>query len=98
MESWGWLVRIFRGIVGRGPIDRDLDAEVTGYLQMLADEKVASGMAPDEAFRQARLEMGGVEQVKEQVRAVRPAVWLDILARDVRLGLRQLVEGAHLLG
>ena len=54
--------------------------------------RVASGTAPAEAFRQARLEMGGVEQVKEEVRAVRPAIWLDIFARDVRLGLRQLAK------
>jgi putative ABC transport system permease protein len=92
MEHWKKLARMIRSVAGRGPVDRDLDAEVTGYLEMLADEKTAAGTPREEAVRQARLEMGGVEQVKEAVRAVRPAAWLDTLARDLRHGLRQLTK------
>jgi putative ABC transport system permease protein len=92
VERGSRLVRIVRSLLGRGPVDRALDAEVTGYLEMLADEKMAAGLAPDEAFRQARLELGGVEQVKEEVRGSRPAAWLDNLARDVRGGMRQLAK------
>ena len=77
---------------GRDPARRDLDAEVAGYFDMLVDEKIAAGMHPDEARRQARLEMGGVDQVKESVRAVRPAAWLDTIARDVRYSVRLLAK------
>ncbi len=92
MQRWGRLVRAIRSLAGRGPVHDDLDAEVSGYLEMLADEKMAAGMSSDEAFRQARLEMGGVEQVKERVRDVRPVAWLDTLARDLRQGVAQLVR------
>lgn len=79
-------------MAGHGAVDRDLDADVGGYFDMLVDEKTAAGMSADEARRQARIEMGGVEQVKEAVRAARPAAWLDTVARDVRYSLRLLAK------
>ncbi len=84
----GLLLRL----VGHDPARRDVDAEVAGYFEMLVDEKIAAGMNPDEARRQARLEMDGVEQVKESVRATRPAAWLDTMSRDVRYSVRLLAK------
>jgi predicted permease len=84
----GLLLRL----AGRDPARRDVDAEVAGYFDMLVDEKIAAGMSPDEARRQARLDMGGVDQVKESVRAARPAAWLDTIARDVRYSVRLLAK------
>jgi putative ABC transport system permease protein len=86
------ILRVVLSLAGRGPVSRDLEEEVAGYLDMLVDEKVASGMSRDEARRQARLELGGEEQVKESVRAGRPAAWLDTLARDVRYSVRLLAQ------
>ena len=83
---------VLRRLAGRDPARRDLDAGVAGYFDMLVDEKIAAGMSPDEARRRARLEIGGAEQVKESVRAVRPAAWLDTLARDVHFSLRLLAK------
>jgi len=84
----GLLLRV----AGRDPARRDLDGEVAGYFDMLVDEKIAAGLNRDEARRQARLEMGGVEQVKESVRAARPAAWLDTMSRDVRYSVRLLAK------
>jgi putative ABC transport system permease protein len=70
--------------------ERDLDAEVRGYAEMLADEKLRAGMSPEDARRTARLEIGGIEQVKEQVREVRAGAWLDSLLQDLRYGARML--------
>ena len=50
----------------RGEVD--LDQEVRSHLQMLIDENFRAGMGRKEAERAARLELGGTEQVKEQVR------------------------------
>ncbi len=83
---------VLRRLSGRDPARRDLDAEVAGYFDMLVDEKISTGMSPAEARRQARLEMDGVDQVKESVRAARPAAWLDTLARDVRYSVRLLAK------
>src|SRR5208282_616560 len=45
---------------------------------------------PDEARRAARIELGGVEQVKEEVRTARAGAWLEQFWQDVRFGARQL--------
>lgn len=70
--------------------DSELDAELRGYAEMLADEKMRAGMKPEEARRAAQIDLGGVEQVKEQVREARAGAWLDSLFQDVRYGARML--------
>ena len=88
-----WLNRVwnfFRGFVRRRAEERELDAEVRGYAEMLADEKAQQGMSEPEARRAARMELGGIEQVKEEVRSARAGVWLETLWQDVRFGARML--------
>src|SRR6266481_4361358 len=70
--------------------DVDLDQEVRSHLEMLADENIRAGMQPHEAQRAARIELGGVEQVKEQVRDSRAGAFLDSLIQDLRFALRQM--------
>jgi hypothetical protein len=53
--------------------DSDLDQELRSHLEMLIEENIRAGMPPGEAQRAARIELGGSEQVKEQVREVRMA-------------------------
>jgi putative ABC transport system permease protein len=79
-----------RNLFRRENVERDLDAEVRAYLDQLAEEKIAAGMSPTEARRAARIELGGVDQVKEQVRGARAGAFLDTLWHDVRFGARQL--------
>ena len=76
----------------RKKLDRDLDEELLAYLELVSAEKIRQGASPEEAYRQARREAGGLEQVKESVRDVRAGVWLDSLLRDFRYGLRTLVK------
>jgi putative ABC transport system permease protein len=70
--------------------DADLELELDDYLRRATEQKVAVGMSPEEAERSARLEMGGVEQIKEQVRGIRWESALDRLSQDVRYGARSL--------
>ena len=70
--------------------DVDLDQEMQSHLEMLTDENIRAGMPPDEARRAARIELGGVEQVKQQVRERRVGNWLRSVVSDCRFGLRQL--------
>jgi macrolide transport system ATP-binding/permease protein len=84
------LASLIRNFARKRRRDEELDAEVRGYAEMLAEEKMRDGMKPDEARRAARIELGGVEQVKEQVREVRAGAWLDCLLQDVRYGARML--------
>ena len=71
-------------------VEADLDQEVHAHLEMLIAENIRAGMQPREARRAARIELGGVEQVKEQVRDSRTGAFLDSLLQDLRFALRQL--------
>ena len=79
-----------RNLFSSRRVDTDLDAEVRAHLAMLADENLRAGMSPQEAQRQARLELGGVDQVKEQVSEIRLGNWLHSVLSDCRFGLRHL--------
>ena len=80
----------FRNLFGRDRFERRLDDEMTGFVEMLADEHRGRGLAPDEALRRARIAGGGTTQVKEAVRDVRAGASLETLAREVRLAARKL--------
>ena len=71
-------------------VEVDLDQEIRAHLEMLIAENIRAGMAPQEARRAARVELGGVEQVKEQVREARTGAFLDSLLQDLRFALRQM--------
>jgi predicted permease len=71
-------------------VEADLDQEVHSHLELLIAENIRAGMPPHEAQRAARIELGGVEQVKEQVRDARTGAFLDSLLQDFRFALRQL--------
>jgi macrolide transport system ATP-binding/permease protein len=77
-------------------VDADLDQEVHSHLEMLIDEKIRAGMTPAEAQRAARIELGGVEQVKIHVRDSRTGAFLDSLMQDVRFAIRGLRRTAGL--
>ncbi|HKV92972.1 MAG TPA: ABC transporter permease [Candidatus Angelobacter sp.] len=80
----------FRNLFRRAEVDGDLEAEIQSHRQLLTDQNIAQGMDPATAHRQATLEMGGVEQVKEEVRSVRAGQWMEQLWQDVRYALRML--------
>ena len=52
--------------------------------------KVREGLKPEAARRAALIELGGVEQVKEQVREVRMGQTLETIWQDLRYGARTL--------
>ena len=77
-------------------VDADLDREVHSHLEMLIEEKMRAGMPAAEARRAARIELGGVEQVKEQVRDSRTGAFLDSIVQDFRFAIRSLRRTAGL--
>ena len=86
------LRHLLRNLLRRDRVERELMDEIDGYVDLLTEEKVAHGMSRDQARRTARLELGGVDQVKEHVRDVRVGVWLDALRQDARFGVRTLIR------
>src|SRR5579872_424372 len=84
------LASLGRNLFQRKRVDSDLDEELRAYVDQLASEKRQQGMTADEALRTARLELGGMQQVKEDVREVRTGRMLDQLLQDLRYGARTL--------
>jgi putative ABC transport system permease protein len=72
----------------RDRAEAQLDSELQTFIEMSAAEKVRDGLAPAEARRLARLELGGIEQAKERVRTGRHGASLDDLSRDLRYAAR----------
>jgi putative ABC transport system permease protein len=86
------LTSFWRNLFGKERIEEDLTEEVSAYLDLLIESKVTEGLDPAEARRQALLELGGVEQVKESVREVRVGHYLETLLQDVRFAGRMLFK------
>ena len=70
--------------------DAELDEEVRGYAEMLAEEKVKKGVERRQAQWEAKMELGGMEQVKDQTREARAGYFLETLWQDIRYGARML--------
>jgi predicted permease len=83
-----FLATLFRNVSRHGAVERDLDEEVRAHLELLVDEYRATGMEDAAARRAARLELGGIGQVKDAVRDVRRGIWLEHCWQDVRYALR----------
>jgi predicted permease len=66
----------------------ELDEELRFHLERATKEKIAGGMAADEARRQALIEFGGVERTREQCHEQRPGWWLGTVMQDVRYAVR----------
>ncbi len=81
---------LWRHLFRSQQIEKDLDEEIRSHLELLTEQKMKEGMNSEEARRASRIELGGVEQVKEEVRAARTGAWLDTLLHDIRFGMRML--------
>jgi predicted permease len=79
-----WWLRLWR----RRQLDDQLQKELRFHLEQHRNELIARGLTPEEARRQARLALGGPEQVKEECRHARGTRWLEDLLQDTRYALR----------
>jgi len=80
----------WRRLVKRGEMERHLDAELRFHFDGLVADNLRAGMSEPEARRSARLEFGGVEQVKEECRDARGTRWAEDLWQDLCYGARVL--------
>ncbi len=84
------LSSLRRNLLHKAAVEDDLDGELRADLDQLTDRHLRAGLGPVEARRAARLELGGMEQVKEEVRQARVGHMLEEIVQDVRYGLRTL--------
>lgn len=78
------------GLFRKNRLENDLDEEVRTHLEMLTEEKLRTGMLPEEARSAASRAFGGVEQMKEECRDAWSVRLIETLAQDIRYGVRQL--------
>ena len=71
------------------PAEARLESELRYHFERLVHESIAAGIEPGEARRRARLEFGGVEQIKEDCRDVHGR-WLEDFGKDLRFTARTL--------
>jgi predicted permease len=69
-------------------MEAQLEKELSFHLEQHTSQLIGRGIPPDEARRQARLALGGPEQVKEKCRDARGTRWLEDLLHDTRYALR----------
>ena len=81
---------LWRNTISKGRVDRELTEEVGSYVELLTEKKMKEGLSEADARREALIEVGGVEQVKEEVRAGRTGFALETLFQDLRYGFRSL--------
>ena len=86
------LTSLWRNLFHKDRVDQEFTEEIQAYLDMLTEANLRQGLSPQEARRNALLELGGVEQVKEKVREIRMGRFIETAWRDVRLGVRSLVH------
>jgi len=89
-----WLAAKVKRLVGnlfqRQRLETTLDTELRAYLDEMAERKMRKGIAPAEARRQALLEAGGLDQVKEEVRDTWIGSGIETTIRDVHYAFRTL--------
>jgi predicted permease len=79
-----------RYLFNRDKFDQEMDDEVLAHIETRTAELQRSGLAPEEALRQARLEFGNVSRSKEATRRVWGVTTIEGIAQDLRYGFRQL--------
>ncbi|HTU34478.1 MAG TPA: ABC transporter permease [Candidatus Acidoferrum sp.] len=82
-----WIAKLFSS---RRRFEASMDEELQFHIDRQTAENIASGMPPDEARRQARLQLGTADGVKENCRDERRGHWFDSFVADIRYGLRGL--------
>lgn len=90
-EHWLYMIPLrLRSLFRWVQADQELDDELRDHLKRAAEEYVERGMTQEEARRRARLDLGGIEQTKEECRDARRVNWIQDFAQDLNFGLRML--------
>ncbi|HET7563689.1 MAG TPA: ADOP family duplicated permease [Gemmatimonadaceae bacterium] len=84
------LRSLWRNLLHRTHADAELDDELRAYVALLAEEYERAGMTGEDALRRARIETGGVQQVKESTRDAWVGAWVTTFGRELRYALRSL--------
>jgi putative ABC transport system permease protein len=71
-------------------LEAETDSELRFHVNELTREKIAAGLTPEQARREALLEFGGSEQVKEEVRDVHRIATVENTFANLKSGIQLL--------
>src|SRR5215467_3788385 len=90
-EHWLFTIPLrLRSLFRWAQADQELDDELGDHIERRTDEYAAQGMTQEEAYRRARLDLGGIEQTKEKCRDARRVNWIQDFVQDLHFGLRNM--------
>ena len=92
MRNLARVRAMFRSLLRRKQVERDLDEELRSALQELRERHESRGLPPEAALRAAQLDLGHIDLIKEEVRSRGVAHTLDTSWQDLRQGWRSLVR------
>ena len=84
-----WACRLW-ATLRRNHNDSELEEELRIHLQFASEDMERQGRPPEDASKNARLQLGGLLQAMEGMRDQRGFPWLEDLIRDARHGVRLL--------
>jgi predicted permease len=87
---WPHIQSALRNLLHKQQVECELSDEIESYVATVTDEKIAAGLAPEEARRLALAECGGTEHVKQSVRNIRVGAFAESVYQDMHFGIRQL--------
>src|SRR5690242_11364333 len=90
MPLWPKLNSLWRNLTERQKVEDDLADEIRSYRELLEQQKIREGADPVTARREASIELGGAEKLKEEVRDVRRGAAFEVLGAELRQSLRGL--------
>ena len=80
------------GLLRKGRLEDDMEAELRFHLLMRTRENIARGMTPEEAERDARRHFGNLGLIKERCRDIRGGGMMETFLQDLRYGARVLAK------
>jgi predicted permease len=81
-----------RALIGRSRVEGEMDEELHGFLEASTEDKKRAGMAPEQAARAARVEMGSTHVVKHHIRSAGWETAAENLWQDLRYSIRMLAK------
>lgn len=84
VRSW------WRAATGRREFESSMSTELRLHIERYAEDLMRAGATEEEAFRRARMELGGLNSLKEDCREARGLLLIDEIGRNARFATRLL--------
>jgi putative ABC transport system permease protein len=86
------LLRRWRALIHKDAMEHELDEEMQYHLERDIEQKIKSGMSPEDARYAALKAFGGFDQSKEECRTARGVTFVEDILRDVSYSIRVLLK------